>query len=101
MAIDWEHIYLLGWYDWSGRAYLTSWDGDHPVYDFVITGPSSPPKDIPMWDAPVDRETYKLYRIPPGEEPGSYAKRLGGYHVIGWYFEEGIPARLVQGVIES
>lgn len=84
---SWEHVYLLGWYDRSGRPYLTSWGGDMPVYDYVVVGCS--PMRMPMWDAQVP-ENAKVYSIPVGKTAQDYAKEMGGYHAIGWRSENPI-----------
>jgi hypothetical protein len=77
-----DHVYLLGWYDETGKPFLSSWDGSRPVRNFVITG--AKPTEVPLWNAAVPPNA-KLYFVPMGKDPKEYAKELGGYHAIGWW----------------
>ncbi len=86
--IDWDHVYLLGWYDQAGRSYLTSWDGPSDYVHVVVKTAQSPP----MWSAPV----------PPGAELAAmpehlttltdrvqYATSIGGVYAFGWLMNLG------------
>jgi hypothetical protein len=77
---DWSNTYLLGWHQ-DGRPYLTTWDGDLPMVDVIVTGHSV--YGPPMWDAPVP-EGARLHRIPNDYSPEAYAAKLGGVHAFGW-----------------
>lgn len=77
----WANTYLLGWYD-KGRGYLTTWDGDLPMVNVVVTGFNAT-LGPPMWNAPVP-EGAQLHRIPDDFTPEAYAQKLGGVHAFGW-----------------
>lgn len=96
MGLDWSEHYLLGWYDRSGRAYLTTWDGDLPVVHVVVTGCAE--SRIPLWSAKVPPGA-RLEPVPEGQDPHEYAAELGGYHAIGWRVP--VPGRIVREVLES
>ncbi len=89
--IDWNHVYLLAWYDETGRGYLTTWDGDLPYVNVVVTG--ARPITMPLWAAevppgagimlvPPDRDTTREERL-------AFARESGGYLALGWYIAEG------------
>jgi hypothetical protein len=80
-TLDWSQHYLLGWYGWDGRAYLSTWSGDLPIKHYVVLGCKA--SNMPLWNAPVPSGAT-LLPVPMGENPGEYAARLGGYHAIGW-----------------
>ncbi len=82
VSASWDHTYLLGWYDAEDRGYLTTWDGDLVVHHFVVTHCSNTLR-MPLWDAPVPPGAG-VHRVPAGETPKDCARRLGGYHAIGW-----------------
>lgn len=55
-VIDWDHIYILAWYDHDGKGYLSSWQGDYPKVYVLVEGLRSGPLgfvQMPMWNAPV------------------------------------------------
>ncbi len=85
--IDWEHVYLLGWYDKSGKAYLTTWDDDGSMQsvNVVVTSVGT---SVPMWDA--SSKGAIIHEIPFDKTPQEYAEEIGGYHAFGWYIEDGI-----------
>lgn len=83
MTIDWEHFYVLGWYDSDGRAYLSTWNGDLPIFEAVVTG-----GDPPLWKAPVPPRR-KIHAVPLEVSATEYATSIGGVRVIGWYIEKG------------
>jgi hypothetical protein len=81
MEPSWDTTYLLGWYDHSGKAHLTTWDGPNSILNFVVTGITE--FNIPMWDSSVPRNA-KLHLIPEGKIAQDFAREIGGYCVIGW-----------------
>jgi len=87
MKFDWDHIYLLGWYDQNGKAFLTTWEGDLPQVSVVVTGVS--PYGPPLWRTPVPAGCT-LHAIPLGKSNQEYAKELGGVVAFGWYIEDGM-----------
>jgi len=82
LSPSWDHVYLLGWYDESGKAFLTTWDGDKPVRSFVVTGVDS--INMPLWNAPVPKNAA-IHAVPMGKDPQIHARELGGFHAIGWW----------------
>jgi hypothetical protein len=84
--LDWNHLYLLGWYDRDGRSNLTTWHGDYPMLTVVVTGVNG--LTLPLWDAPVPPNAR--FEVTADLE-GALAKARseGGYAAIGWYIEEG------------
>jgi len=104
--IDWDHVYLLGWYDKTGRSYLTTWEGDRPYISVIITA-SAPLIALlhywgpPIWDAstnhkpadwlppPLHYADLELHSVGPGEDAKEKATRLGGIVAFGWYIQEG------------
>lgn len=82
--VDWEHVYLLGSYGRDGEAYLTTWSGNRPEVEVVVTGVHH----APMWDAPVPMGA-ELHEVPKGTDGQEYAKELDGIYAFGWYVEEG------------
>lgn len=89
--VDWDHVYLLGWYDHEGRDYLTSWDGDLPYVNVVVLG-VLPETGMPLWNASVP-EGAMVEEIPEGVDPHEYAKEKGGYYAFGWLFADGVERR--------
>ena len=98
MKLDWEHIYLLGWYDQSGKSYLTTWSGDLPIINVIVTGPSSLHTfGPPLWKAPAQAklpgaplvEEFQLHEITIDDDPIEEARDLNGVVAVGWYIEEG------------
>lgn len=87
MKFDWDHIYLLGWYDENGKAFLTTWEGSQPLIYVVVTGAS--PYGPPLWRAPIPKDC-ELHEIPTGKGNQEYAKGLGGVLAFGWYIEDGM-----------
>lgn len=87
IPVDWDHVYLLGWYDRERRSYLTTWDGDLPMVNVVVLG--LPSHRMPMWDAPVPPQA-ELRRVPDDQDPHEYAASLGGYHAFGWLVADGV-----------
>lgn len=81
--VTWENMYLLGHYDkYTGRAYLTTWDGDAPLVDVVVTGCNN--INIPMWGNPAP-EGAEIVAIPEGKDPKEFAKEINGIHAFGWH----------------
>lgn len=80
-ALDWNNTYLLGWYDENGRSFLTTWSGDLPMIQVVVTGCNG--INMPLWNAQVPKGA-KLHPVPHDTEPRDYARKLGGYHAFGW-----------------
>lgn len=88
LPVDWDHVYLLGWYGEDGRACLTTWDGDLPMIDVVVLGIRA--YRVPAWDAEVPRGAT-VVGIPDGvESPTDHARELGGIHAFGWHVAEPI-----------
>lgn len=83
--VDWDHLYILGWTRKDGSKALTSWNGDLPIVDAVMTGSD----DVPAWRAAAP-EGSELHPVPEGRVPAEVAAELGGIHVFGWLVEEGI-----------
>lgn len=104
-VLDWEHVYLLGWYGPEGRPYLTTWiDTEETRRNYVIvvvTGPSVQKWGPPIWDAPanckpnphgfpsVSYTEFQIHEVKPGGDAQKKAKELGGVKAIGWYIERG------------
>lgn len=103
MILDWNHVYLLGWYDQSGRGHLTTWYGDRETTKVIVTGPMVKSFGPPLWKSPTlfDNKTcpgpsvdqYTLHEIPDGFSPQGFARRLNGVVAIGWYIPEGFVRR--------
>lgn len=83
--LNWDHTYLLGWYDRTGRSFLTSWDGDLPLVGVVVVG--GRPLGPPLWNAPVPAGCV-AYPVPTTlvdlEARIAYATTLGGVYAFGW-----------------
>ncbi len=85
--VDWDHVYLLAWYDRDRQGYLTTWDGDLPYIHVVITGLSdghAHRHGMPLWKAPVPPGA-ELVQVPEGRDPHEYAAELGGFYAMGWH----------------
>jgi hypothetical protein len=87
---SWDSVYLLGWVDHERRNYLTSWNGNQKVVDFVITGVT--PANMPLWSAPVPQGAAVL-AVPEGRKPHDFACEVGGFHAIGVEYEPGSVVR--------
>jgi len=99
--IDWNHVYLLGWYDRSVRPYYTTWSGDLPRIQVVVTGPEVEKWGPPIWKAPANvkpnsygfpsypYDQYQLHEVKEGEDWEAKARELGGVRAFGWYIEQG------------
>lgn len=85
MIIDWDHVYLVGYYDKSGNPILTTWISTKPRIDVVVTGCD----EVPLWRAPIPTGC-KIHEIPAGRDPGEYAKSIGGLYAFGWYEKDEI-----------
>lgn len=83
--IDWEHVYLLGYYGRNKEPYLSTWGGEGESVSVVITNLSG---HVPMWDAPVPPGA-QLQEVPEGVDGHEYAEKLGGIFAFGWYAAEG------------
>lgn len=110
-VIDWNHVYLLGWYDHDGKPYLTTWrDTEKTKNNYitvVVTGPDVLQYGPPIWNAPANCkpnkygfpshpvEEYQLHEVKVGEDADEKAHQLGGVKAIGWYIEEGFERRWV------
>lgn len=86
MPVDWDHVCILGWYGRDGRAHLTSWEGDLPIIDVVVTGTGP---CVPCGSAPVPPGAG-VHPVPAGKDPKELALELGGLHAIGWIIEKGV-----------
>ena len=98
LLVDWEHIYLLGWYGPTGNSYLTTWWGgpDSLYLRVVVTGPVKP-FGPPLWDAPAPHkgipwlpplhpwQEFTLHLVGPTENARDKAGSLGGVEAFGWY----------------
>lgn len=87
LPVTWDHVYILGWYSENGRANLTSWDGDAPIIDVMITGLHG--RRVPVWSSEVPRGA-ELTRVPDGASPQEYARESGGLYAFGWHLAEPI-----------
>jgi len=95
MTIDWDHVYLLGWYGYQPgagaegrRSFSTAYAGESPIIRVVVTGMTPPP----MWNARVP-EGAEVRALPPEtdlEGALRIADEMGGVVAFGWYFEEGL-----------
>lgn len=89
--IDWAHVYLLGWYDETGKGYLSTWDGDLPYVYVVVTG--VPAHRMPLWKAPIPTSSASLSLVPEEvtdlRQQIEYATSKGGYLAIAWYIADG------------
>lgn len=84
--LDWDHIYLLGWYDSKGRGYLSSWAGSNPPIDVVVRGMGA--YGPPLWNAPVPTGCF-AHPIPTEHTKDhmsriAYATSIGGVYAFGW-----------------
>lgn len=83
---DWNHVYLLGWYDSKGTSYLSTWIGaiDNRV-EVVVVGFDSA-HGPPLWNAPVPNDCV-LLAIPISthsfDERIAYATSVGGVYAFG------------------
>jgi hypothetical protein len=84
-CLDWDHVYLLGWFQ-HGRAYLTTYAGYRPKVTVVVRTPGCSP---PMWAARVPAGC-ELVPVPPETDASVLARQLGGVVAFGWYLAEGM-----------
>lgn len=90
MILDWNHVYLLGWNDETGKSHLSSWTGDQKVHDFVVIGATD--GRPPLWGQMPNNPETRLEAMPEGlshEQQLAHAKARGGLRAFGWYYEEG------------
>lgn len=81
--VPWDRAYLLGWHE-DDRWHLTTWDGHgREEVDFLVVGTSQPP----MWAAPVLQGSH-VYLMPDDLLERAKLIRRGGFHAIGWLFDE-------------
>jgi len=98
MRIDWEHVYLLAWWDEKGKSYLTTWDWNRPYVHVVVTGLDG--WHMPLWKHPDVPSGAQLHLVP--DEVSNFQHRLeyaalrGGYLALGWYIEEGFERESVR-----
>lgn len=83
--VTWEDVYILGFYDASGRGYFTSWTGDAPVIHVVVTGCRHTIRDPFPFLATHVPSGAGIHSIPPGWDEKDYAEELGGVRAFGWY----------------
>lgn len=50
--LDWDHVYLLGWYDSKGKPYLSTWSGDLKKVEVVVVG-FNHALGPPLWSTPA------------------------------------------------
>lgn len=98
--IDWNHVYLLGWYGPDGHPYFTTWSGRNLDVTVIVTGPDVQQWGPPIWDAPANCKPnrygfpshhyseFQLHEVKLGEDANQRAKELGGVKAFGWYFEK-------------
>lgn len=91
--IDWDHVYLLGWYTSDGKVMLSSWGSNESMTTIgvVVTG-KLPSYGVPLWDALVP-PGLSIRPIPYGMgliDAISYARTLGGVYAFGWYIQDGV-----------
>lgn len=107
--IDWNHVYLLGWYGPDGRPYLTTWTDTEETREnyikVVVIGPDVQQWGVPMWSAPANCKPnsygfpshhyteYQLHEVKHGEDADQKAREMGGVKAIGWYIEQGFERR--------
>lgn len=87
--LDWNHVYLLGWYDKTGRAYLSTWMGDRPMVHVIVKNHHS--FGPPLWRAPAPaRCTLEGFPedVTTLEDRVTYATAHGGSYAFGWYYDE-------------
>ncbi len=84
--IDWNHVELLGWYDYAGTSRSMLIESNRPMVKVVVIGVKG--EDIPFLNAPV-LNGAKLHLIPEDRNPFGYAKEIGGFYALGFYIEEG------------
>jgi hypothetical protein len=89
MKIDWEHIYLLGWYSPDGKRNLTPWQGKRPWIDVVVIDATDDDMKHIMWSSPLHRQ-FDLVSVPKFAYPKDYARAKNGLWAFGWYLEEGV-----------
>lgn len=86
--LHWDHVFLLGWYDETGKAYLSSWMGNAPMVHVVVTGVNS--TRFPLWKAPIPPNA-QLHPMPKDLTPYefvSHATSMNGYYAFGFYMED-------------
>jgi len=85
IELDWDHTYLLGWYDHSDRAYLTSWDnrGSNLEEIYVIVYGNVNGFNFPLWDAPVPNGAT-VFEVPKNKNHFDLARETGGFCAIAW-----------------
>src|ERR1700760_1903952 len=106
--MNWEHFFLLGWYRDNGVPVYTLISTESGRVGAVVTGYSAGAfYDLgsesvaltPLWDSPIPRGCV-LHPIPKDPktkkdvmtltEKLSYAKKLGGVYVFGWWMDKPI-----------
>lgn len=85
--LNWDHVYLLGYYTPSGEPMLTTWSGDAEGIEVVVTGSDN--SGPPIWSAPIP-PGCELHTIPEGKDGQEYAKEIGGLFAFGWLLPEKI-----------
>lgn len=100
---DWEHVYLLGWYNAQETPYLTTWAGALPYVHVAVTGPAGLRElGPPLWKArhnvkpgnrlglqPISVEQCQLHFAASAAEARALARQLDGVRALGWYFAQG------------
>ena len=96
IKLDWDHVYLLGWYNRDGVAHLTSWSGGNPNIHVVVSGPKVLTYGPPLWNASISMEMggypvedFTLHELKLEEDWQSQAQKLGGVIAFGWYIPKG------------
>lgn len=103
--VDWDHVYLLGWYGPDGTPYRSSWSGDLQPIHVVVVGYLSYDR-VPLWKTAVPKH-LSLLRIPddvlatPSPKLVEYATKHGGVYAFGWYFPEGVCREAARTMDES
>lgn len=103
-TIDWNHIFLLGWYG-PVIVYLTTWEDTEETRNnyirVIVTGPDVQQWGPPIWKAPANCRPndygcpshpymeYELHEIKEEEDAKQKARELGGVLAIGWYIKKG------------
>ena len=94
IELDWDHTYILGWYDHSNRAYLSSWDNRGNLEEIrVIVYGNVNSFNFPLWDTTVPNGVT-VFKVPQNKNQFDLARETGGYYAIAWNIPDSIKRKV-------
>jgi hypothetical protein len=79
VLLNFDHIYLLGWFSPDGKINLTRWEHSLPLIDIAVQGATDDDMKKLMWNAYVPPNKFELLLWPNN-----------GIHAFGWRVEQKI-----------